>query len=262
MTERRSAGERPRLSRDAGALEAFEAETGLLMLVLSLAIVPLLIVPLVADLSPGWREGFLVADWVIWALFALEYGIRLWLAPARGEFFRRNLLDLAIVVLPFLRPLRVVRSARALRLLRAGRAAAFLGRGAKTGRGVLTRHHLHYALLFSLVIVVASAVLVSELERDAGGTINSFGDGLWWALSTVTTVGYGDVFPVTAAGRGVAVGLMVLGVALFGLLAASLASYFFGREREEQVDPQIRELEVRLERIERTLREISGKLDQ
>ncbi|MGH2788899.1 MAG: potassium channel family protein [Actinomycetota bacterium] len=215
------------------ALERFERLAAWPMLILSIAILPLLIIPLVADLSPGTEATFIALDWIIWAVFAVEYGIRLYLAPQKGTFFRRNLIDLVVVVIPFLRPLRVVRSARALRLLRAARAGAFMIRGLDALRDVLTRHKLNYALAVAVVVVVAGALLVESFERDAPeGNIESIPDALWWAITTVTTVGYGDRFPTTAAGRGVGVVLMIVGIALFGMLAGSLAS-FFVEKREE-----------------------------
>jgi hypothetical protein len=115
------------------------------MLVLSLAIIPLLLIPLIWELSPGLDTTFLTIDWFIWAAFVIEYGARLYLAPAKWGFVKRNKIDLLVIVLPFLRPLRVVRSARALGVLRAARVVSFIGRGFDAGRDVLTRHKLHYA---------------------------------------------------------------------------------------------------------------------
>ena len=101
--------------------------------------------------------------------------------------------------------------------------------------------------------VVAAAVMVDSFERDVeGSNIQGLPDALWWALVTVTTVGYGDQFPVTAGGRGVGVVLMLMGIGIFGLLAGSLAS-FFVRHEESEPDPQLRDIQQRLERIEQSL---------
>lgn len=182
--------------------------------------------------------------------------MRLYLAPRKGAFIRSNKIDLVVIVLPFLRPLRLVRSARALRLLRAARATTFLVRALDAGRDVLTRHKLHYALLVTILVVVAGAALVFNFEQGApDANIGSFADALWWGATTVTTVGYGDTFPTTPAARGVAVVLMLLGIAVFGLLAGSLASYFTERQGEERLDPKLEEVTQRLERIERMLEE-------
>ncbi len=112
-------------ARRADALASFERRTAAPMLLLSLTIVALLVLPLMYKLSSGMQRTFTAIEWLIWAVFVAEYGIRLYLAPEKWPFVKRNKIDLVIIVLPFLRPLRVVRSARALRVLRAGRAAAF-----------------------------------------------------------------------------------------------------------------------------------------
>lgn len=116
-------------------------------------------------------------------------------------------------------------------------------------------------------MTVACAGLVYEFEKsvpDAERNITSFPTALWWAVTTITTVGYGDSFPHSAAGRGIAVVLMFVGVGLFGLLAASLASYFVERDKEaaeeETAEPrsELREVLERLERIEHRLETAPG----
>lgn len=240
----------------AEALERFERQTAWPMLVLSLAIIPLLVIPLVADLSPTVETTLFTLDWIIWALFAVEYGVRLYLAPAKGQFIRSNVIDLIVVVIPFLRPLRVVRSTRLLRLLSAARVGVFLARGLRATRVVLTRHHLGYTLLVVLFLTLGAGVAVWAVEAGRPTrNIDSIGDGLWWAITTLTTVGYGDEFPTSPLGRGMAVVLMLVGVGVFGLLAASLASFFLarGRNDEPESSPELREVLERLERIERRL---------
>jgi voltage-gated potassium channel len=170
------------------ALERFEQATSLPMLILSLAIIPLLLVPLIVDFSSEVETTFVALDWLIWAAFAIEYGIRLYLAPRKRDFVRHNAIDVVVIVLPFLRPLRVMRSARALRVLRAARGMTFLLRAIKASRDVLTRHKLHYALTVTMFLVIAGALLVEAFERGHSGTnITSIPDALWWAVATVTT---------------------------------------------------------------------------
>jgi voltage-gated potassium channel len=163
---------------------------------------------------------------------------------------------------PFLRPLRVVRSARFLRLLREGRVGVFLLRGFEAVKDVLTRHKLHYTLLVAGAMTVGAGVIVAELEHGVkDATIANLPDGLWWAVTTVTTVGYGDKYPITAAGRAVAVVLMLVGVGLFGLLAASLASFLIERGPHEEVLPDdigLEDIAARLERIEEQLARLGG----
>jgi voltage-gated potassium channel len=202
---------------------------------------------------------FYALDWFVWGAFAFEYVVRLALTDRRWQFVRREWPDLLIIVLPFLRPLRVVRSARALRLLRLGRLVSVLSKASQQGRRILVRHKLHYAVLVTMVVVLGAAALILAVEEGGGGSIDSFGDALWWAVTTVTTVGYGDMFPVTPAGRGIAAFLMVAGIALFGVLTANVAAFFI--EKDQQRDPvseQLAEILRRLQSIEERLDDEKG----
>lgn len=241
------------------ALERFERAVELPLLVLALAMIPLLVAPLVVAPSDGAKDAILAVEWFIWAAFAFEYVIRLVLTPARWRFVRREWPDLLIVLLPFLRPLRIVRSARALRVLRLVRLVAFLGEAGQEGKRLLVRHQLHYIVLITMVAILGSAALVLSAEEAGGGSIDSFGDALWWAITTVTTVGYGDMFPVTPMGRGVAAFLMVTGIAFFGVLTANVAAFFLERQGERQKDPAVERLDEVLRRLDALERRFEGR---
>ena len=115
---------------------------------------------------------------------------------------------------------------------------------------MLTHHNLHFVLLSVAVIIFAAAGLEVAFEIHArGSNIHGFADALWWAVVTVTTVGYGDKFPVTALGRGVAVVLMLVGIGLIGVLTATVASFFVS----EKADEEQAALNQRLDRIEAML---------
>src|SRR5262245_25759967 len=135
----------------AEALDRFERLTAWPSLVLALASLPLIIVPLAWDLSETTEATILALDWFIWSYFAVEYLTRLFLAPRKVVFFRGNLLDLVIVVLPFLRPLRIARSARLLRLMGLARAGIFVGRASEAAKTIFSRHRVNYTLLLALV---------------------------------------------------------------------------------------------------------------
>jgi voltage-gated potassium channel len=240
------------------ALERFERAVELPLIVLAVAMVPLLILPLLLNLPDGVEAGLIAADWFIWAVFTFEYGVRLILTTDRWRFVRREWPDLLIVVLPILRPLRVVRSARALRLLRMTRLLAVFGEIGTSGRKLLVRHRLHYALLATLAVTVASAVLMLSVEESGEGSIETFGDALWWATTTVTTVGYGDTYPVSPAGRAIATFLMISGIALFGVLTANIAAFFVERSTEaeeaDQIEAKLDEIIRRLDTFEQRLK--------
>jgi voltage-gated potassium channel len=186
--------------------------------------------------------------------------VRFTLAPGRLRFVRTHLFDLAVVVLPFLRPLRALRALRglgelrALRLLQASRLAAFLGTGFGHARAVIRRRGLHYAVGLVIAIMFVAAGLEVAFEAHAkGSTIHSYGGALWWAAVTVTSVGYGDQYPVTVAGRAVAVVLMITGIALFGVVAASIASYFVEQDQDRRVESRMDEILTVLNRLEARL---------
>jgi voltage-gated potassium channel len=244
-----------RTERRQEALIALERLTEIPMLVLSLAMLPLLLAPLVLDVSADIEDTILVADWTIWAVFALELVAKTYLAPQRSQYLRAHWFDVLIVVLPFLRPLRVVRSARALRVFTLARLLSVGARTTHSTRSVLSEHGLQYALGIGGLLVLACAGVVTVLEREGQGNIRDFGDGLWWAITTITTVGYGDRFPVTAEGRGVAAFLMLVGITLFGLVTANIAAFLVkpletGASLED-VLAQLRRLEDKVEELSR-----------
>ena len=183
-------------------------------------------------------ETFAVIDYTVWALFVVEYVVKMYLTPNRGKYFRSHLLDLIIVAIPFFRP---ARAGRLVNLMRLGRIGIVLDRGLTRAKDVLTHKGLHFVLLTATVMVFASAGLVTITERSAPhATIHNYGQGLWWAIVTVTTVGYGDKYPVTGFGQGIAVVMMIVGIGLIGVLTATVASYFVGQDLGKAQDGETR----------------------
>jgi voltage-gated potassium channel len=238
--------------RDRGeAFERFSRAVDGPLTVLALLMIPLIVLPLVVDLSPGTEAAFLAIDYLIWAVFATEYAIKLYLAPNRRRFVAHHIPDLIIVVVPMLRPLRVLRSVRLLRLLRLVRLAAFAAKGLHEARGILRHRGLNWVLLIVLILNLIAAAAVLEFERgNPQANINSYPDALWWAVTTITTVGYGDRFPMSPAGRGVAVVLMIAGIAMFGVITATIAAYFVEQKAEEDLAGRLDQIMKRLDTIE------------
>jgi voltage-gated potassium channel len=178
-------------------------------------------------LSHGWRRACGVVQVGAWAVFLIDYLARVWAARDRRRYFTKHLLDLMIVALPALRPLRLLRLVVLFRVLNRKAAASLRGRVPL------------YVSVSAATLVMCAALAVLDAERPAhGSNIKSFGDAVWWAVVTVTTVGYGDHFPVTLQGRCVAVGLMIGGVALIGVVTASFAAWFIDRVRVEEEELQ------------------------
>jgi voltage-gated potassium channel len=241
--------------RDRGeAFERFSRAVDGPLTVLALVLIPLIVLPLVMDLSPGTESEFLAIDYLIWAVFAAEYAIKLYLAPNRRQFVARHIPDLIIVLVPMLRPLRVLRSVRLLRLLRLTLLTGLAAKGLREARNILRRRGLNWVLLIVLVLNLIAAAMVLEFERgNPDANIDSYPDALWWAATTITTVGYGDRFPMSPAGRGVAVVLMIAGIAMFGVITASIAAYFVEQKADEDLAGRLDQIMERLDRIETRL---------
>jgi voltage-gated potassium channel len=220
------------------SFDTFQRATELPMLVLSLVVVPLVLAPLLFDLSETLDQALFVSDWFIWAIFAGELVVKTYLSPVRTTYLRQHWFDVFIVVVPFLRPLRIVRTTRVLRVLRALRVLAFAARFGHSVQHVLDSHGLKYA----------------------GGNIISVEDALWWAIATMTTVGYGDRVPVTTEGRAIAVFLMALGISLFSVVTASIAAFFVRPEETEQT-ASLEDIVERLDRLERLLSRLEPHLN-
>lgn len=194
--------------------------------------------------SPAWKW----ISWVTWAVFAVDYGGRLIVADDRKRFFLRHPFDLLVIVLPLLRPLRLLRLATLL---------GFLNRKALTGvRGRVAI----YVAGGSVLLAFCGALAVLDAERqNPDANITSFADALWWATATMTTVGYGDRYPTTGTGRLAAVALMMGGITILGVVTGTLASWLIehvSQSEQGQTDElkvEINLLHAKLDRLTRAI---------
>ena len=196
---------------------------------------------------------------MIWVAFGLDYLVRLALARRRWRYVYHHLFDLAVLLLPMLRQLRALRAIMAIGVL-----------NRQLRDDVRGRIGLYVAATVALLGFVSSLAVLAA-ERDApNATLTSFGEAAWWAITTITTVGYGDRYPVTGEGRLVAAALMIAGVALLGVVTASIASWFVENLRRagavvtedvEQVAAEVGRAEVQLAEVLAELRAISARLD-
>lgn len=219
------------------------------VLVAALATVPLTVLLEQGVTSPWVR----VADWVIWAVFLAEYMVMLLLGPGRWTYVKRNPVNLAVVILSYPRLpdlLGLVRLIRVVRFLRLLRLTGVAVRGMVGLRATLGRRGLLYVAAMGGFLVFAGGAGLTLLEPSAvrGG----LPDGIWWAIVTAATVGYGDIAPVTLWGRLIAVILMLTGVGFISTLAASITAHFVGQGE----NTELKELRDRTARIEKLLEEL------
>ena len=163
-----------------------------------------------------------IVQWVSWIAFAVDLIYGLSHSKNKKKYLKKHPLEVAAVLLPFLRPLRLMRvisfGGLAIQKVAIGRQFAITIK----------------VFLASLFVAYISAVQITITERAVeGSNIKNFGDGLWWAITTVTTVGYGDRYPTTTEGRLLAVALMIMGISLMGVVTASVAAWFVKMGQED-----------------------------
>jgi voltage-gated potassium channel len=246
------------------AFESFSRVVEWPLLVLAGVMIPTIVIPLIADLPHDIASALDAVDYFIWGVFILEYAVKVVLAPRRWDFVKHDPLDLVIIAVPLLRPLRLLRAARELRLLRLTRLGAFAGKEATGARRALHVQGLMYVGVVTASLVFVTSLVVYDLERTARhATIKSWPDSLWWAVSTVSSIGARGLEPVTAGGRTVATLLMFAGIGLVSVLTAALATFFVARLREGTVAaPDGSGLEARIETVLERLTSLEARLGQ
>lgn len=169
----------------------------------------------------AWRDLCWVVLFAAWGVFAADYAARLALSGSPLRFVRSRWLDLVVLALPLLRPLRMVQT-----------YATTQERRGHEPRLTLEGRVIAYTGLTTLLLGFSASLAVYQVEhRVPGANIRTYGDSVWWACSTLTGVGYGDVFPVTSTGRVVGVGLMLTGLGLLGSVMGTFSSWLVNRFR-------------------------------
>lgn len=230
----------------------------LAMLVLSLYALGVLAAQSVARLAPGTRAILDYADYVVCAIFFADFLISLLRAPDRRRYLTTwGWLDLLssipmVDVARWGRIARVIRVFRVLRGLRATKLLAGLVVRRRAENGVLA------ASLVALLLLVFCSVAVLHFETHPESNIRTPEDALWWSFATITTVGYGDRYPVTGEGRLIAALLMAAGVGLFGMFSGFLAASFLGSDSERAANDELAALRLELAELRTSVRDLAG----
>jgi len=191
---------------------------------------------------------------VVCGIFFIDFLIRLTYASNKRDFMTWGWIDIlsCIPVYDVFQAGRVIRVVRILRLLRGIRVAKILAKYLQNNRADGT---ILFVIFVSILLLLISSVAILQVEKDVeGANITCASDALWWSIVTMTTVGYGDKFPVTTVGRVIAAFLMVGGVGLFGMLSGSVTSWILNPVEERQ--------EIDLDAIQRELVGIHRRLNE
>jgi voltage-gated potassium channel len=195
-----------------------------------------------------------------WTTFAIDYIVKLLLAPRPGRWFLRHPLDLLMVVVPVARPLRLLRPFTLRQVM--DRAP---------GTAIRTRV-LAYVIVAAILLIYTVALWVLSFEKGApNANITTMGDSLWWAMVTITTIGYGDYYPVTVPGRWAASTLMVGGFAVLSMVTATVSSWLIEsvaaatnartKSAESSRDDELAHLRTQINRLHDQLARGQGETD-
>jgi voltage-gated potassium channel len=229
----------------------------IVILILSIVVLGALGADIVFKLPKEISDVLQTLDTLVCVLLLTDFVIRFYKAESKLAFLKWGWIDLVASIpnLPLLRVGRLVRILRVIRLLRAIRAthkitSLLLKNKLQTGVAsvILTS--------FLLIIFCSIGILICE-QQDPDANIKTAGDAIWWSVTTITTVGYGDKYPVTAEGRIVAMILMISGIGLFGIVSGLAAAFFVGTKQggivkeENKILARLEKLEEKIDQLKR-----------
>lgn len=211
--------------------EKWESKTALPLTFLAVAYLVIYAIEVLSDASGSFKSMLEIFSNVIWVVLWLDFIFRFVIVKQRITFIRKNLVEIASLVLPAMRAFRMLRVLTAFNQI-----AQFTDNRAKRANFVI------FAGLPFIFLMCALGIL--DVERHApGSTITSFGNAIWWSLTTIATVGYGDLYPVTISGRAIAAVLLFTGLGSMSLITANVANWLMqnmgarnNREERDSLD--------------------------
>ena len=205
------------------------------MAMLSLIVAIILILELTINLNKTTLNIFYTIDFFIWIIFVIDYFKRLYKSRNKKKFIKRHIVDL-ISIIPLYTIFAVFRTFNILKISRVSRIANIskvvrifgVFKKSKTNFDIFIKtNNFNYTLLIGLLVLIVASILITFIEKV------DFFDSLWWSIVTVTTVGYGDIYPKTILGKIVATILMFMGIGLIGSLTSTISTYFINKESKK-----------------------------
>jgi len=197
------------------------------MLVVTIVLIVTLAIPLLFDLPPAWRTFFATANLFIWMTFYIELFVKLFTADNKKEILKRNWLLCVIALAPIFTPFRFVRISNIIRVFRLQMHVPKLKKNVTE-----FIYNIEYILIALAAFVGASGFMIWQVETRYDGSILSLSDGLWWAVITITTIGYGDIIPSSPQGRVVGAVIGLIGAVLFMTFVARITTLLIQNKRK------------------------------
>jgi voltage-gated potassium channel len=227
---------------------------------------------LIGEFILGENLAFEVIGTVIWVIFILDFVIKLILAPRKTAYLRKNWLTVISLLVPALRIFRIFRVVRILRLARVGRSlrlfrvVSSLNRGMRALRANLERRGFGYVVILTVLVVLAGAAGMYAFENTSPGGLTTYGEALWWTAMIMTTLG-SEYWPQTLEGRVLGYILALYAFAIFGYVTATLATFFVGRdaqnnEAEIAGTEELAALRKELSALRSEIRTLSGRISE
>ena len=212
----------PEIPEDAPAQQRWEAKVEGPMIIVSIVFLVLFIWASIGRADARWTRIAEYGMWLTWWAFIVDYVARLYLAERRVRWFWRHFHEFLLVVLPWFRPLRLLRILPVIFLVQ---------RFSASNKRVTVAAYTGVA---SVLLILISALSIYDVEHgNADSQISTFFDAVWWSIVTVTTVGYGDITPVTTGGRYIGIAVMLGGIAVAGVVTATFASWLVQQVEDE-----------------------------
>lgn len=211
------------------------------MIIFGILVLPVFYIQMTST-SPLLRGIAFVIDVLIWLAFLIEFVTLISVTKDKKQYVKTNWLNLAIIVLSPPLPLRALpgfEALRIIRVLRVLRVFVVLSRGTKGFKKFYAKNSINYVLYLTVILVFICGFIFSIFEKG-----KSFFDGIWWAIETVSTVGYGDIAPLTPAGRALGIVLIFLGIGFMSMLTAAISAYFVEKDSNREMKQILEKLDA------------------